>query len=214
MKPPSIFELPPRIVNLKRNEAGWPIPWFVHVDPLTGKEDFRVIGEGKIARAYHEKICWICGVTLGKFKTFVIGPMCAVNRISSEPPSHLECAKFAAKVCPFLTNPKKEYRSGNLPEEHQEAVGIPIKRNPGVTLLWTTNDFRPMKVERGVLFQLGHPLSIDWYALGDIANRVQVLEALNTGLPVLTALAMKEGPEAISELNAQIKIAMKLVPSR
>lgn len=210
----ALLKAPQRIVRLPRNEAGYPIPWFVHVDPLTGKADFRVIGEGKIAKAYNQKLCWICGDHMGKFKTFVIGPMCAVNRISSEPPSHLECAKFAAEICPFLSNPKKEYRETNLPEGHQEAVGIPIKRNPGVTLLWTTLEFRPMKVERGYLFQLGHPTAIDWMALGKMADRLQVLEALNAGFPVLTALAMKEGPEAMKELNFQFQQAMKLIPLR
>lgn len=28
--------------------------------------------------------------------TFVVGPMCELNRISGEPPSHRECAEFSA----------------------------------------------------------------------------------------------------------------------
>ena len=38
---------------------------------------------------------------MGVHKAFVIGPMCAVNRvIAPEPPSHRDCGTFSARVLP------------------------------------------------------------------------------------------------------------------
>ena len=52
-----------------------------------------------------EKRCWVCGDPLGVHLTFPIGPMCALNRTISEPPSHHECASWSARNCPFLSRP-------------------------------------------------------------------------------------------------------------
>jgi hypothetical protein len=35
--------------------------------------------------------------------SFVVGPMCGINRNSAEPPSHKECAQWSARNCPFLS---------------------------------------------------------------------------------------------------------------
>ena len=37
---------------------------------------------GKREQSVKEKRCWICGDKRGKYGAFVIGPMCAINRIS------------------------------------------------------------------------------------------------------------------------------------
>src|ERR1041385_2432550 len=94
-------ELPARLRKLPV-ERGYPVPWFVAF--VDGHYDFRVIGPGKIARAVQENRCWICGDTLGSYLCFPIGPMCAINRVTSEPPSHRECAEWSARACPFLLN--------------------------------------------------------------------------------------------------------------
>src|SRR5262245_17927108 len=96
--------LPARMARLPISPAGYPVPWFVAT--IKGEPDFRVIGPDKIARAVRADLCWLCGQTLGRFKAFVGGPMCAVNRTSAEPPSHRECAEYAVRACPFLTRPR------------------------------------------------------------------------------------------------------------
>jgi hypothetical protein len=180
---------------------------------IDGKPDFRVIGPDKIATALKRKVCWICGQPLGVHLTFVIGPMCAVNRVISEPPSHHECAEYAAKTCPFLTKPRMRRNEKNIPEEAQDAVGIHIDRNPGVTCLWTTRTFRPFRVGRGVLFKLGEPERTEWYAQGRAATRDEVIHATQTGLPLLINEAKKEGPKAILALEYMYKQAMHLWPA-
>jgi hypothetical protein len=77
---------PPAIQALPLDRRGFPVPWFIKW--FDGQPDFRVADREKMALAVRHGRCWICGKPMGRMKCFVIGPMCAVNRISSEPPSH------------------------------------------------------------------------------------------------------------------------------
>ena len=77
--------LPKRLRWAPISETGYPVPWFV--DWIDGKPDFRVMDGRKYDRAIKHDLCWLCGQTLGRFKVFTAGPMCAVNRTSGEPPS-------------------------------------------------------------------------------------------------------------------------------
>src|SRR5580692_7475343 len=96
--------LPRRMTALPIDERGYPVPWFV--DWIDGKPEFRAMDPRKFVRAIKEKLCWVCGQRLGVNVCFVAGPMCGINRTSSEPPSHRECAVWSAQNCPFLNNPR------------------------------------------------------------------------------------------------------------
>ena len=216
---PGLPPLPQRMRNLPLDHRGFPVPWFVAW--VDGAPDFRVIGPGKIVEAVNGQKCWLCGQRLGAFKTFVIGPMCAVNRISSEPPSHLDCAEFAAKACPFLTQPRMRRNEKDLPEEGVNPAGIPIKRNPGVALVWVTRSFKVEKHPRpsgeGALFRVGDPTAVHWYAEGRDATRDEVIASINSGLPLLYDQCEREiGPlkreAARRELHRLMEVALKLVP--
>lgn len=204
------LELPQRMEKLQRTKVGYIVPWFVQL--VDGEPDFRIMDGQKLMDAIRFKKCWICGDSMGKFGTFVVGPMCAVNRTSSEPPSHYACAEFAAKACPFLTRPEMIRRETGLPEETGVA-GEMIKRNPGVTLLWTSVDWYPWRADNGVLFDIGSPQDTTWYAKGKYATRQEVTESIESGLPILMEMAEKEGPEAVKELDRRKAMAMALVPA-
>jgi hypothetical protein len=202
--------LPPaRMQTLPTDARGYPVPWFVWWDG--DKPDFRVIGPGKIAEAVRFRKCWVCGSTLGRYLTFLIGPMCAVNRNTAEPPAHRECAEYAARTCPFLTLPKAQRRESNLP---QEIVVDPlmIKRNPGVAVCWTTLSYHIRHVEAGVLFGLGDPVDLSWWARGRPADRAEILDSITSGLPILRAAAELGGEAAIAELEAATERGLALVP--
>jgi len=81
--------IPRRLQNLKISDEGFPVPWFV--DYVMGKPDFRTMDARKLGPAIRYHKCWMCGETMGKYMTSVIGPMCMISRTISEPPSHLEC---------------------------------------------------------------------------------------------------------------------------
>src|SRR6266403_5903520 len=107
--------LPARMKQLPLDHRGYPVPYFVSY--IDGVPDFRAADINKLRRAVKEQRCWLCGDHLGVHRTFVIGPMCCVNLVSSEPPCHLECAKYAAEACPFLLHPNSVRREANMPEE-------------------------------------------------------------------------------------------------
>jgi hypothetical protein len=178
-----------------------------------GKPDFRVISPGKMASAYNNDLCWICGgKLLGHGRVNVVGPMCVINRVTSEPPSHRECAEYAAIACPFLTNPREKRDVKDMPVQSIEAAGIHLPRNPGAVALYQCGKSKAFAAPGGVLFRMGEPIRVDWYAKGRAATREEVLESITSGLPSLTEVAEAEGPEAVMELGRMTGEMMHLLP--
>jgi hypothetical protein len=201
---------PPGIAALPLDNRGFPIPWFVHVDE--NGPDFRILGAGKMGAAVRKQLCWICGRHLGRLKSFVIGPMCSVNRISAEPPSHPQCAVYAAQACPFLSHPMAKRPDRPTTVAVKQPAGIMLEHNPGVTLVWGTLSYRTIQANGGVLFQLGAPERTQWFAHGREATADEVLAGFALGLPRLRAIAEAEGPEAVAELAQALSRAMHLLP--
>jgi hypothetical protein len=138
--------------------------------------------------------------------------MCVVNRVSAEPPSHPECADFAAHACPFLTRPLAKRNERDLPTAVQEPPGVMLGRNPGVTCVWWAFNFKPIRTETGLLFRIGQPVKVQWFAQGRRATREEAIESLDSGMPFLRQLAEAEGPQAMAELAAAHQEAMRLLP--
>lgn len=203
---------PQRIAALEVDHRGYPVPFFVaYVDD---KPDFRVVDPAKWTMCVKRRLCWVCGGPLGVYLAFLIGPMCAINRVSSEPPSHRECAEWSARACPFLSHPKAKRREANLPEGGINPGGIMIERNPGVTLLWITRSYKPFRVpDGGALIDIGPPLEVAWYAEGRIATRAEIMASIDTGLPLLQREAERDGAHAIAELAQRYTQALELVPA-
>jgi hypothetical protein len=178
--------MPARIRALPRNKAGYPIPYFAA--DVDGERDFRVGDSHAYARCLRNRSCWVCGQRRTGVDAFVVGPMCVVNLITPDPPSHLECAEYAAKVCPFMAVPSMTRRDRGLPEGTGHP-GVMIPRNPGVsaivsTTAWTT--FRPsVGGDFGVLFNLNDPTAVSWWAEGRTATRAEILASIESGLPLL-----------------------------
>ena len=199
-------ERPRRFMKLPLDERGFPVPWFVAWQD--GTPDFRVVRPGGIAIAHKRGLCWLCGEPLGVYNAFVIGPMCGINRVSSEPPSHRDCAEYAVRACPFLTRPLAVRNPRGL-EDAQKPAGFMIERNPGVTLLWVTKSYKPFKVEEvpgdparaGVLFRIGDPTEVSFWAKGRKATRAEIDASVSSGLPLLQEPAERQGPDAVRELQ-------------
>jgi hypothetical protein len=205
------LELPNRMTRLPINEQGFPVPFFVPY--VNGKPEFRGFDGEKMVICVRHKKCWLCGDQLGKFMVFTIGPMCAVNRVSAEPPSHRECALYAVQACPFLTQPRMRRNEKDMPE-HLEPAGLMLRRNPGVTLLWTTLHYSVFKDGRGgALFNVGDPECVEFFAEGRKATRAEIMESIDSGLPTLREMAERDGPDAVAELEVMYDKAMELVPS-
>jgi hypothetical protein len=202
--------IPKRMADLPQDKHGRPVPWFVAW--IDGQPDFRVIAPGKIKDALRFGQCWLCGGVLGGWKAFVIGPMCSVNRVSAEPPCHRDCAAYAAQACPFLATPRMVRRENRMPEGTTMPAGTMIRRNPGATLVWVTKTFTTFRAQGGVLFEVGPPEEIRWFAEGRTATRAEVVAAMESGLPLLRVEAEAESPAAVRELEAMYATALKLLP--
>lgn len=202
--------LPSRMQKLAIDARGFPVPWFVQW--VDGEPKFQIADSEKMAKAVRQKRCWLCGEKTGSYVAFVIGPMCGVNRVSSEPPSHRDCAEFAVKACPFLTRPAATRSNRGLDDlETKRPAGEMIERNPGVTLLWITKSWKPFRAPNGVLFRVGEPTEIHFFREGRKATRDEIEQSVTTGLPILQAMASKEGPLATIELQRQVEIFEQMV---
>jgi hypothetical protein len=214
----SAVVLPARIATLPVDpQRGLPVPWFVAW--IDGKPDFRVVDKGKFDEAIKFKRCWVCGQQLGRNVTFPLGPMCGITRTTAEPPCHRECAVYSAEACPFLTKTQMHRRDKGLPEGAVEPPGVFLRRNPGVTLLWTCREFTFFRDRRqgitmsrgGTLIRVGEPTEVLWYCQGRAATRAEVDASVESGLPLLGA--EEEGPAAVAELGRLLEVARKLMPA-
>jgi len=207
-RPPPV--IPARLNRLPRTPAGLPIPWFVAWKD--GRYDFRVVDARKLEPAVKHRLCWLCGQQMGRMMCFVVGPMCVVNRASSEPPMHRDCAEYALRACPFLTQPRRVRREAGLPEGVTMA-GTPILRNPGAAALYVTRSYTVAKVTGGILFDMGPPEEVAWWAEGRAATRAEVEHSIATGLPLLQAEADRDGVAAHQALAGAVVQAMRLLPA-
>ena len=210
------IEIPHRMRGLRVSDEGYPVPWFVPW--VNNKPEFRGMDGEKFMVAVRHKRCWLCGEPLGKYMTFVIGPMCAVNKNTAEPPCHHDCAIYAVEACPFLTQPKMRRNEKDAPwlqeEEDKRVAGIMIRRNPGVTCLWTSLSYRTVKVAggSGILFRLDDPVRLEFFAESRRATYAEITFSISTGLPALLREAEKDGQEAVNELHKMVEDAVKLIP--
>jgi hypothetical protein len=221
---PQLPPLPERMKKLPVDARGFPVPWFVqwfHADgkafervdlPIRAGDypDFRVMDSRKMGLAVRGSRCWVCGEPLGKYMAFVIGPMCAVNRTSGEPPSHRDCALFSARGCPFLSKPLVERRAGNLPGEITLHPAM-IVRNPGVTMVWVTTGYKARQTGDGVLFEMGEPSEVLFFAQSRPATRAEIMHSIDTGMPFLREAAEQQGGDALKFLAESYEEAVQLV---
>lgn len=204
--------VPPRLGGQPFDERGYLVPWFV--DYVDGKPDFRTMDARKWRQAVMQRLCWMCGGVLGVHKVFVAGPMCGINRTSSEPPNHRDCAEYAVRACPFLTRPDMRRNIVNLPADAEEIGGHGLSRNPGVTMLWTTPEFDLFSdFNNKPLIRMGRPTSVAFWAEGRAATVEEIRRSVVTGLPLLQAAADLQGGEAPAMFIKTIEGAKRLYPA-
>ena len=210
--------LPLTMQHLPVSASGYPIPYFVAY--IEGLPDFRVLDPDAMNSCVSENRCWVCGGKLGKVKTFVSGPLIALNRTSAEPPMHHECAEFAVKACPFMLLPKAKRREANLPAEvHADySPGVLIMENPGVFVLYDTLSFDVIRSPGGQFFAAGQPSKVSWYADGSPATLAQAKEALRLSTyRMLESVGITEGGADIprgdfTRLMNMVINSIKLLP--
>jgi len=199
---PGLPLLPQRMQHLPLDERGYPIPEFV--SNLDGVRDFRIVSLEHLARCIRDDVCRICGQALDVSKVFVIGPLATLQGVSNEPPSHIECAEFAVRACPFLLLPRAQHRPTDIPMT-QKLPGS-MKRNPGACCLYkvTAYTHRTKRDGNGIVFHTGLAIGIAWYTQGRPALRNEVLASINASLEAIG----RSGDEQVLE-----KRIAELVPA-
>lgn len=188
---PGLPPLPAYMRDLPLSEKGYPVPYFVSV--VNGRYDFQLADSRKWLDCTRNNRCWICGKTLGAFKVFALGPMGAINRICSEPPSHLDCAEYAVEACPFLLYPNAKRRELNQNVPQKIPAGVLALHNPGVTLLWSTKSSTFATNQRPCLLLLGEPTTVRWYTEGHLASQAQASAAVDDARERLSAMCGSNG---------------------
>jgi hypothetical protein len=200
------------MARLPIDKRGFPVPYFVAI--IDGEPDHRVADERALKACVEQNLCWLCGGKLGRYKAFCIGPMCAITRTISEPPQHLECATYAATACPWMTRPHAKRREVGLPEELKNPAGLGIRRNPGAVCVWVTLKHKPFRSwdgQAGVLFDIGDPESVYWFAEGRQATRGEVERSIDSGLPHLIEQAERDGDAGMRSLNEHVEAVKRLL---
>lgn len=100
--------MPDRIAALPRDARGYPIQ-VTAGKGTDGSVDFRAIDMIAWVRCIKTRRCGICGQPMGRHVAFVGGPRSMQARAFMDVGMHLDCARYACQVCPFLAAPKFAY---------------------------------------------------------------------------------------------------------
>jgi hypothetical protein len=185
-----------------------PIPWFVFQEK--GKAaDFRVADEAKRVKAVKLRLCWCCGKKLPKEESaFLVGPMCEITQVTSEPPMHVDCAEYAVMICPFLGNPAMKRSPRPIRGDASKPSGHGIPRNPGVTALIVSKyPARPFSDRMGGwLLQLPVAKRVFYFRERRPATVDEVWHSCVTGLPALYESARAEGMDAVIDVTVRAEV--------
>lgn len=178
------------LANLPKDKRGRTIPWFVTETNEKGEPDFVHIHPTRPTLAWAKDLCWICGGgLLNSKRSFVMGPMSLFSRICTEPPMHLDCARFAVQTCPFMLNPRRKRADTDI-----QSPGVPLDRNPGVNLIYRASSFKVRPEDGGLVYLLGSPHRIEAWKEGRRATFDEFRESVETGIAEL-ATKMDLGPD-------------------
>jgi hypothetical protein len=118
--------------------------------------------------------------------------------------------------CPFLNNPqmvRREDEAINNEALREQGRGLPLARNPGVTLLWITKGYEVFDPGNGGrLITMGEPERVEWYREGRTATRAEVEESIASGLPSLEVAARSQ-PGAMAALERAIQRFERWLPN-
>ena len=199
--------LPDRMIGRPVDHRGFPVPWFVTRKDSDGLWDFRTIDTGRVVEANKHRKCWVSGHPLGRRVAFVIGPMCIVNRIASDPPVIPEIGEWSARVCPFLSRPlakRPDYDGPNHTPGHM------VLDNPGLTAVWVTRNYR---ITPEGLFGFGDPERVTWWRKGqEVTGSIEAQAIYEERVAKLRAIAVEDGEEAWAWFEKCTAIAAQWSP--
>lgn len=200
--------IPSRIKALPVQD-GMPVPWFTAV--VGDKYDLRFVDKAKIIPALRHNTCWICGQKLDVYRSFNIGPVSAINLITSEPPSHKECAQWAAKACPHLNQKQRQRNNSNLPSELEDRNPLGISETIEVSCVATVTNYA-IHPGKHLLIELKQVTDIEWLKHGVRATREEVVDALAKARSLIAEIAIQEGEKSLTKLESKYNKILTFLP--
>lgn len=158
--------LPKRMRRCARDRRGMPIPYLMMPDSQVTMDMVKMV------QCFIQKKCMICGQKLDNKKWFIGGQAASRHRLFTDPAMHEECARYAMRICPFLTHSEMKYRKKY--EEGFTDPHVSIVRSPTQVLMQTTG-YKTIRWRN------------KFYAL---ANRWRYLEHWRDGAPVETPVGL------------------------
>ena len=164
---------------------GLPIPYATFIGH-DGLPDFKVVDEKLRRRCMTMELCALCGKPLTKRLIVLIGgPKCVQSRTFFDPALHQECAIYATKVCPYLSDANWEYakQAPRHLEEGQSVIKIHENidnRRPARIALYYCRSYEMVK-KRDIWFvKAGRAFKIDWDACGSQAPTFEQSEKVQS----------------------------------
>ena len=212
--PQALIPVPATMAHLARDPDHYnlPVPYFVGlVRDKSGQlaPDYRTVEHGVREACQATNRCWICGKFLTKPCSLVIGPMCLINRISSEPAAHQECARYAARACPFLSTPNRKRREKDLPAGIIPPPGDHSPDNPGAAFV--VHLPKPPKRRKDDLYHFPKILDVEVFRHGEPVFGLDRLPEFAAGARRLCQLAADIGPRNVAGFMAQLTPATRLL---
>jgi hypothetical protein len=191
-------DMPARMKGRPFDHRGFPVPWFVTRKTDAGLWDFQVVEATRKDEAIRHRKCWVTGEPLGRAVAFVIGPMCIINRVSSDPPIIPEVAEWSARICPFLSRPlaKRPHFDGN----QMDTPGLMVADNPGLCAVWVTRGYAYGRT--GLFRLLDDPVRVSWWRNGREVTGTEEAQAIyEARAEKLRQMAADEGSFALQEFE-------------
>lgn len=123
---------------------GLPIP-FTTLIKEDGEPDFRVTDQRAFAHCLARGACAMCSKPLVYWQAFIGGDKCKETRLFFDPAMHIECAEFAARICPFIVG-TKGYSKKPI-EEGTYTHEIVSNERPAKMYLFKTRGYSLVKIE-------------------------------------------------------------------
>lgn len=141
MKKLEQVEVPIWMRKLPKDRRGYPIPHIVKVDNQ-GRPHFTINEESKRQEVIKKDQCSICGSKLLTRRASIGGPAAAFHPHGAfiDTPMHLECARYALQVCPYLAAPhytkRIEDKTFNYEKNTSEIIAMDPTMDPKRPILF------------------------------------------------------------------------------
>jgi hypothetical protein len=157
--------MPARLAARPRTGRGLPIPWTA---PLRdGQPRFGLNNEPLRQQALNERRCGQCGEPLDYWIAFIGSDFDHDARRFIEPAMHVDCARYATAVCPYLASSRYSPRwADRLGDQGDGSVVVAFSEvvdRPERMCLYITRSYK-VRVKQGVVEAVAAPpKAVEWF---------------------------------------------------